>query len=380
MQKITKIILGVVVVLIIVGGIWYGSTRQTGNEGLIKIGVLTPLTGQVAEYGENTKKGIELAVEEINNGGGVKGKKIQLFYEDSKCDAKEAVNGFNNLITQDAKIVLGTVCSGETLAVAPLANDKKIIVISSGASSPQITAAGDYIFRVYPSDDYEAGIAADTIFNQLKKTNVSILYVNNDYGVALKETFKNKFSKMGGKVLNEETYLQNDKDFKTQLTKIKENKPDIIYMISYPIDGALIMKQAKELGVAGIFFGTSGLKANDFIANGGLTTEGFILVAPAEISSNKTQSFVQKYTNKFGSKPGLLSDRAYDSVYILKDVLEKVRNVKNIEEIKNNLYKIKGFVGASGEMSFNSNGDIVGTAYNLLTIKNGQFVSYEGNK
>lgn len=367
----TKIILGIVVLVVVI--ILIAVFYKPAPKGTIKVGVLTALTGNMAEYGNNIKNGIDLAVEEINNEVSNR-KKIELVYEDSKCDPKEAVSGFSKLVDiQGVNIVLGTVCSGETLAIAPLANEKKILVISTGASSPKISEAGDYIFRIYPSDDYEAGIAADIISNKLNKKDVSIIYLNNDYGSALKDVFKKKFIAMGGKILNEESYIQNDKDFRTQLTKIKNKNPELIYIIGYPIEGGLLIKQIKELGIGALIFGSSGLKANDFINKGGGAVEGVILAAPKEVFGGKRDEFVKDYENKFHLKPGLASDMAYDSVYILKEALS---GAKNIEEIKNNLYEIKEFNGTSGKFGFDANGDRVGLEYDLLIIKNGQFVPY----
>lgn len=371
-KNLTWIILGVILVLIVA---LVAFNVQKEKEEVIRVGILTPLTGPVSEYGENTKKGIELAVYEINERGGIQGKKIQLFVEDSKCDPKESITGFNKLVGINlVEIVLGTVCSSETLAIAPLANEKNILVVSSAASSPEITNAGDYIFRVYPSDDYEADIAAKTIFNKFEKTRVSLLYLNNDYGVALKKTFKEKFTELGGTVLNEESYLQETKDFRSQLIKIKANNPEVIYAISYPVDGGIAIKQAKELGINTIFFGTSGLKANDFISNGGSAVEGFILAASSQYSSVKRDEFIKNYEERFGIKPGLTSDIAYDSVYLIK---ESFKNAKDIQDVKNNLYQIKGFEGASGNITFDENGDLTNINYELLIIRDGQFVLYE---
>ena len=366
-----KIIVGIIVVAFLTGAMFYMLKSQSGAE-TVKIGVLTPLTGPVAEYGNNIKDGIELAMQEINKDAGINGKRIELYFEDSKCDPAQALSGFNKLTDIDGvQIVLGTVCSSETLAIAPTANDKKVIVISAAASSPDITNAGDYIFRVYPSDTYEAGIAVDTIIGKLQKNRVSILYLNNSYGTALRDAFRNKFSSVGGKILDEEGYSQDSKDFRAQLSKIKDQNPDVIYMISYPIDGGLAIKQAKEMGMNAIFLGTSGLKANDFIQNGGISTEGFILASPSESYSTRKNLFVNNYEKRFAKKPGLASDLAYDSLYIIKRAFI---GAKNIEEVKNNLYKVKEFEGASGEIGFDLNGDATNIKYSLFTIKNGQFI------
>lgn len=371
MNKTLKIILSVIVlgIIVVLVAVFY----EPAQKGMIKIGVLVPLTGSVAEYGKNAESGIELAVEEINNNGGIGGRKIELFVEDTKCDPKETVTSFNKLVDMNnIDVLLGTVCSGEVLAIAPLLNEKKIPIISACASSPEITNTGDYIFRVYPSDDYDAGAAAKLIINKFKKTKASVLYVNNDYGTALMKSFKSQFTTLGGEVLNSEGYLQDSKDFRTQLLKIKEVNPEVVYFISYPIDGGIAVKQVKEMGINALFLGTSGLKANDFISNGGSATEDFILTVPQEPSSYKGNNFIMNYQKRFNTKPGICSDRGYDSVYVLKEAY-----ANSTEAIKNNLYKLKNFIGVIGNIEFDKNGDLTNINYNLLKIKNGQFVPYE---
>ncbi len=187
-------------------------------------------------------------------------------------------------------------------------------------------------------------------------------------------SFKDQFSKLGGEIVNKESYLQESKDFRTQLTKLRDKKPEVIYFISYPIDGGIAVKQAKEMGIEAIFIGTSGLKANDFISTGGEATEGFVLTSPVEYSSDKRNKFINDYKKRFGIEPGICSDRGYDSVYILAHALSMTNNN---EMVKDSLYKIKDFKGVIGNISFDVNGDLTDLNYDLLKVKNGQFVPYE---
>ncbi|TRZ64898.1 MAG: hypothetical protein D4Q79_00470 [Spirochaetia bacterium] len=374
MNNATKWVIGVIIAIavIAVGYTLYKGPSQPVSTESIKIGVLTPLTGQIAEYGQNVKAGLDLAVQEINNNGGVNGKKIQLIYQDTKCDPKETTSAFNNLVDiQGIKYILGSVCSSEVLAIAPLANNKKVIIIGAAASSPDITNAGDYIFRVYPSDDYEAKVAAETIYNKLDKKSSAIIYLNNDYGKALKDVFESYYKNLGGNIVDSEGYEQSAKDFRTQLVKIKEKNPEAVYMISYPVDGGLLVKQARALNINSQFIGTSGSKGTDIIKNGGNATEGLMAITIAGATGMAAQKFNQSYENYYGKKPGMFADRGYDSLYVLAKAIEGVSG-----DVKNNLYLIKDFDGASGKIIFNSNGDIEGQNYDVFVVKNGEFVKY----
>lgn len=339
----------------------------------IRIGVLTSLTGPTAEYGQNIKKGIELAVDEINAQDGIKGKKIGLFYEDSRCDGKEAVTGYQKLTqTDNTKIILGTVCSSETLVTAPLAEQDEVVLISILSTSPKITEAGEYIFRVYPSDTYEAKTASETIYNRLGKKTVSIVYVNNDYGTALKEEFSKDFTELGGTIVNAEQYMQGSNDLRTQLLKIKEQKPELIYMISYPKDGIIVLKQINELGIDALLFGSNGLKAKELIENTGNDSEGMMFVFPKTIESQESTSFDKRFEEKYHEQPGLGAEQAYDSIYLIKKAYDD-----DIQKLKNNLYKIQNYEGASGRITFDENGDLTNLEYEEIIIKNREFVKYE---
>jgi branched-chain amino acid transport system substrate-binding protein len=344
------------------------------NQDTLKIGVLTALSGDVAEYGTNSLNGIRLAADEINDNGGVGGRQIQLFAEDTACDPTTAVSAFNKVVgTDGVRVILGTVCSGDVQAIMPLANQQGVVVFADGASSPSLTGAGAYFSRDYPSDAYEAQVTAGVIFGQLHKSNVAILYVNNDYGIAFKESFESTFGGLGGKVDDEEEYAQGATDFRTQLSKIKASSPDMLYLIGYPVDGGLAVKQARELGIKIPVFGSSGIKGDDFVKNGGDAAEGTFVADPASVDSPKRDAFTKDYQAKFGVQPGLTSDMGYDSLYVLAQALS---GTTNIQEVAANLHKITGFDGASGELTINGDGDRTGERYDILVVKNGQFVSY----
>jgi branched-chain amino acid transport system substrate-binding protein len=257
MNKTTKTILWLVVVIIILVGIWYGVSRKpiapTTKEP-IKIGTILPLTGEAAVWGENVKTGIELAKEEINKKGGINGRKLEIIYENGQCDSKTGVSAAQKLITVDkVQVIIGEICSSVTLAIAPIAKQNKVVLITPASSADSISQAGEYIFRNYPRNSQFLDKIIELI-EKLNKKKITILFVNNDYGVGLKDYALQKISKE--KIVLVEGHDQKETDFRTTLTKLKSINPDAVILATYYEDGALILKQAKEMKINALFLGT----------------------------------------------------------------------------------------------------------------------------
>ncbi|MHA1757143.1 MAG: ABC transporter substrate-binding protein, partial [Promethearchaeota archaeon] len=215
-----------------------------------------PLTGDAALYGQSIKKGIDIAVAEINKTGGIKGRKILVIYEDSKALPAEGVTAFKKLINiHNVPAVIGDAVSSVTLAIAPIAEKDKIVVLSPLSSAPAITHAGDFIFRNVPSDLFGGKVAAYFAVKHQCWTSLAILYINNDFGVGLKEVFSDVVESLGGKIVASEAYEQGSTDFRTQLSKIKETDPDAIFLVGYR-EAPQILIQAKEKGIKAKFLGT----------------------------------------------------------------------------------------------------------------------------
>ena len=221
-----------------------------GNKENIKIGFIGPLSGDVASMGQSAKAAVELAVEEINSNGGVSGRPLEVIYEDGKCEPKDSTSAANKLVNIDGvAVIIGGLCSGETLAAAPIAEIGKTVLLSYCSSNPKITEAGDYIFRDYPSDAFQGKVAAEKIYNELNAKNVAILYCLGDWCVGIKDVFKKRFGELGGSITIEEGYEQDARDLRTQITKIKDSKPDLIYFLGYTEASIVGLKQLKEMGV-----------------------------------------------------------------------------------------------------------------------------------
>lgn len=351
-----------------------GCERKEPKE--IKIGVIAPLSGGSAKYGEDIKRGYDLAVEEINEKGGVRGTKIKLIYEDSEGKSEKAVAAAQKLIHKDKVIViLGALWSSPTLAVAPIAEKNKVVLLSSGSSSPKVTDAGDYIFRNEISDAYGAAETAKLFFNN-GFDRIAILYINNDFGIGFRDATQEVYKKLGGTVTTTETFEQDEKDFRTQLLKIKESNPNAVLTVSYK-EAILILTQMKELGVKKQVLSTALFEDPEITEKVGDLAEGVLYTYYGTFDPKsedaRIKDFMKKFKEKYGVDPEYYAPIGYDAVNILALAIEK--GGFEPEGIKNALYQIKDFPGLSGTTSFNENGDVMKPVI-LKTVKAGKFTRY----
>ena len=377
MNKQTKIVTVVALILIAVGMAWYGLNQKQGqvvqhvNEP-IKIGHITPLTGDAASYGEWEKDGTDLALAEINAKGGINGHQVVIVREDDKADPAQSVTALNKLISVDkVQSVIGAVSSGATLADAPIAEKNKVVLISTGAAAIKVSQAGDYIFRIFPSTAQE-GDTLIAVAGQMGKKNVAIVYINNDFGVDLAKVIEKKAADQGIKVLAMESYTGDSTDFRTQLAKIGAKNPEAIFLLGYPKDMGLVLKQAGEMGIKAQFFAPDSFDDPTIIGTAGVTAEGVIYSLPSEQTS---ATFKESFKNKYGKDPSIMNALSYDAFNLLALAIQRGGNEGTA--IKNELYKIHDYAGASGTIMIDSNGDAINRPLALKIIKDGKAVPYQ---
>lgn len=371
--RLKSILYGLITILLVSMVLTLACSKK---EKEIKIGVITPLTGGSAKYGEDIKRGYDLAVEKINEEGCIEGRKIRLIYEDSEGKPEKAVASAQKLIQRDKVIaILGALWSSPTLAVAPIVEKNKVILLSSGSSSPKITDAGDYIFRNEISEAYGAKESAKLYFNAGFK-KVAIIYVNNDYGIGVRDVTKEVYKQLGSVVTASEAFEQDEKDFRTQLLKIKETNPNAILIVSYK-EAILILKQMKEMGITKQVLGTPLFEDPEIIEKAGDVAESAIYsyygTFDPKSEKARIKEFIKKFIEKYGVDPEYYAPIGYDAVKILALAIEK--GGFKPEQIKNELYQIKDFPGLSGTTSFDENGDVIKPVI-LKTVKKGQFVRF----
>ncbi len=341
----------------------------------IVLGALLPLSGDAAEYGDPIQAAQLIALEEINAAGGINGKELEIIFEDAKCDSKEATTAAQKLISVDGvKIILGGACSSETLAAASVTEPEKVILLSSVSSSPDVTNAGDFVFRTYPSDAYSASIAAEYASGQGHKT-AAIISEQKDYAQALRTVFKESFEKLGGKIVADETYASEDTDFKTHILKIVREKPGVIYVAPQTAaKGLIIVKQLREAGAKQQLIGAELLIGKETAQENAALLEGFIGLEPSFDDSNtKAAALFAKYTEKHGKEPPLpfFMASGYDDVYLIKDAIEA--GGTDTEAIRDWLYGVENWDGAIGSLTIDENGDPI-LKFSIKRVTNGEVV------
>lgn len=368
-----NLIVAVVILLLIVAGsfllgkksnkpqsLTVGTETSAGPTEPGKIGFIGPLTGDAAVYGISIQKAVELAKKEEKSN-------LQVIYEDSKCEPKAAVSAIKKLISVDhVAAIIGEICSGATLAIAPIAEKNKVVLISAGSTSPKITDAGGYIFRVIPSDALQGKFGADLVKEKGYK-NLAIIYSNEDYGVGFSKVVKDSFENTGGSVVAFEPVEKEATDVRGQLTKVNAAKPDAIFLISNsPTTAVSLLKQIQELGIKAALFGSEAFKSTDIIKEAGSASEGLTVISVTA----GTPEFLKMYIDAVGRDPGPFAAQGYDAFTALNDVIKKGATTGT--EIKNALHKLS-FKGVTRNIKFDSNGDVSGN-YDVYVVKGGQFV------
>lgn len=341
--------------------ICYGFMSCHAENEFIEIGAILPLTGGSAVWGNNTKMGIDLAVDKINGAGGINGKKLKILYEDTQGIAAKGVAAMQKLISvHNIEVIIDDSNSSVTLAMAPIAEREKVVLFVTGASSPKIADAGEYIYRIWNSDALQAAAICDYSVKELHLKKIAIVYITNDYGVGLRQEFEKKFEESGNKVQITEGFEPGKKDFKTIITKIKTLNADGLFFVAYPDEAPSLMKQIKELDYNGIVLGNGDVMEDEAtIKAAGDAAEGIYYAtnAPPDLSEDIVKNFKNDFFKKYGKYPGITADVGYDAPFILTKAISISEKFSGAH-IKNNLDRIKNYKGASGLISFDEKGEV----------------------
>ena len=302
----------------------------------IKIGGVAPLSGAVAVYGVECKKGIDLAVEEINAAGGILGQTVEFVCEDDEGDAAKSVSAYKKLVTKDrTKLIIGSLTSGCTIAITAQAQANKVVQIAPAATAVAVTDAGNYIFRTCFTDPFQGRVGGKFASENLGAKKAAILYdIGNDYSVGLTDNFVSEFTKNGGTIVAKESYGAGEKDFNAIITKVKAANPDVVYLPDYYSTVALIAKQLRAQGVNTPIVGADGWdglteNADDSVLNGYYSNH-----YAEDSDSPAVQKFVKNFEAKYGKKPNSFAALGYDSVYMLKDAILKAGTSTDIAKIR----------------------------------------------
>lgn len=357
-SSIKKILVASTLFAGVLAGCSGGQNSSGGNSGggdakgdTIKIGANLELSGEVASYGQSISEGMELAIEEINDSGGVDGKKIKVVKVDNKSDNAEAASAATRLTSQENVLaIIGAATSGNTIAQAQIANDTKTILLSPSGTAPNVTenedgSINEYVFRTSYIDPFQGTVAANFAAKELGVKTAAIYSDSaSDYAKGLAAAFKETFQKAGGTIVAEESYVAGDTDFRSTLTRIKSANPEFVFIPGYYEEVGLIVKQARESGVTVPLMGADGWDSPTLVDLAGKDALNNTFITnhySAQDPDTKIQEFVTKFKEKYKDKsPDAFNALGYDSVYLLVDAIKRAGSLDR-EAVKDALAETK---------------------------------------
>ncbi|PWM78865.1 MAG: ethanolamine utilization protein EutJ [Phascolarctobacterium sp.] len=375
-KLVTAITTAVLAMSVLVSGC--GSSEDDANK--IKLGVVSEMTGANATYGNSIVNGIQLAVKEQNAKGGLLNKQIEIVVADDKSEPAEAANAMSKLINQDnVKAVMGIFPSSNAIAAANVSESSKIPFLAIGATNPKVTVNDDgtvkpHTFRVCFIDPFQGTVGANFVYNELGAKTAAI-YIDNssDYAKGLAAAFKDAYTAAGGIVIDEESYLQKDTDFKSVLTKIKAAAPDVVYVPGYYEEVGKIIKQARELGINIPFVGGDGWdspKLAEIAGSEALNNTYFTNHYSVDSSDETSKAFVENYNKEYGQNPDACAVLGYDGANLMIETIAKA-GVYDAAKITEILAATKDFNAVTGKTSLNETHDAVKSAV-ILEYKDGK--------
>ena len=378
MKRSTALALALVLMFVVTAVAGCGTAASRPTSQTVNLGGIAPLTGSAATFGISSKNGLQMAVDEFNAAGGatIDGipTTVQTVVEDDTGSPEVGASAAQKLISQDKVIgMIGAVTSKVTLAVAPIMQAAGIPTITGTSTNVQVTKTGDYIFRGCFIDPFQGTVMANYVWNTAKLKTAAVLYDNgNDYNMGLAENFKASFEKLGGKVVAYEAFTDEEKtvDYKAQLTIIKAADPEFLYLPNYYGATALILKQAREMGLSVPAGGGDGWDSPKLVEVGGAAVEGGVFSNhfSKDDPRPEVQKFVAAYRAKFGMDPDALATLSYDATGLFLKAFADAGTTKG-SAIRDAMKGIS-FQGVTGLLSFDADRNPIKSAV-ILSIKDG---------
>ncbi len=343
----------VLATLLVVGG---GCSSSREDE--ITVGAFLSLSGPDSTFGVDTKEGAELAVEEINAAGGVRGKKVRIIYEDDKSTTAEASQKVRQLIDRDKVVaILGEVASSRSIAGGLIANTSKVPMVSPSSTAIEVTQGREWVFRTCYTDDQQGTAIARFVKDTLRKSRVGLFYAAQDaYGTGLSRSFRDEMHRLGGEIVVEKSYPKGETNFRTYLSELKRENPEIIFVPNYYNEMVIIARQASELGIpGGTFVGGDGWDSLNLVEGAGAELEGahFTNAYATDVPWESSKKFLADYRAKYRHDPTSIGAQGYDGARVLFDAIARAPDLRP-ESIRQALAETRDFVGATGTMTIDS--------------------------
>lgn len=360
MKSLIRTALPLVVILALTGCPAPEPTESdlASTQDFVPVGEYGSLTGLTSTFGSSAHRGIQMAIDEVNEDGGVHGQQIRLFTEDTQSKADQAANAVTKLVSENNVVaILGEVASSRTLAAAPIAQSRGIPMITPASTNPKVTEVGDYIFRVAYIDPFQAEALAKFIRQELKLQKGAILKdLKNDYSIGLAQYFTQKFQEFGGEIVIDQNYNEGDVDFTSQLTAVKATSPDFLFIPGYYAEVAQIARKARELGMNLQLIGADGWESPKLLEVGGDALEGAYFSSPyfAEDTRPEARGFVERFTERYDHPPDALAALGYDAAMLLADAMRRAETLEP-DAIRDAIAATKDFEGVTGSITIGPN-------------------------
>ena len=375
-----------VLVLFVLGMVL--SACQPAAPSNITVGLNVELTGSIPVVGESSKNAAELAVKEVNDAGGldVGGTKyqIELMVEDNEDKAESAAAAAQKIVTAGALAMIGPNASRNAIPASVVAESSSMPMISPWSTNPKTTKVGDtdeakkFVFRAAFIDDFQGVVAAKFAMDQLKTTKPAVLYdVASEYNKGIAEVYKRTLEENGVQVVAFETYTKGDKDFSSQLTKIKDAGADSLFLPNYYSEVPLQVQQAHKVGYTGNILGSDSWGNLEMVSLCGTECEGYYFTThyAADIATPKAQAFIKAYEAAYGKTPDDVAALTYDSFGLLFQAIQAAGTLDR-QAVRDALAAITSYEGVTGNMQFKGTGDPVKSAV-ILQVKDGKFVYFD---
>jgi branched-chain amino acid transport system substrate-binding protein len=338
----------------------------------VRIGSILSLSGSLANYGELEKRGFELAERHINAEGGINGRPLQILFEDSELDPKKAISAYSKLTSVDkVPMIAGAVGSSVCLALAPLATRDHVVVMSAGASSPKLTGASPFFFRVAPSDTIGAARWVDWALSEGHQ-RIAVLAIENDYGAGQRDVALKRLEERGAKPVVVDSVLPEASDLRSQIERIRKTRPDALLLLTHAPEAGYFLKQAKEAGFAVRVYGGDALTDPAILQIAGPAADGVRYLLPAQGSGPLYDKYTRDYRALYKAEPEALGLKAYSLAQVAAAALRQA-DYKG-EALRVYLAAMPDLDTAMGKVRFDAGGDIVNVKFDRLEYQKGKAV------
>ena len=363
-------LLSLAVIMIIFATLLSGCAANSGDE--ILIGVLVPTSGSEAYFGKDMLQSYQLACDEINAAGGILGKTVKLYQADDGADPNTATQAASKIIAKKPNFVVGGYASGATIPTLQLFYDQNLVMIVSAANSTKITELGLNQTFMVNSPGTHAVITLANLCKSLDTKKVALIHQGDDYSKNLSDLCQKALPESGMEISIVEVMEKSAPDVSAIVTAIRNSGADFVYWCGYPADGSNVIKQLRQGGYTGEIAVGDGSSSVELITGSGAAGEGVYVTSPPSVQfSEGGEKFMADYEAKFNMKPGAYATLCYDTIYVLKDAIEKAGSIE-FEKVRDNVQKIE-YKGLSGLIKFTDDRELAVSNFIILKIENGKF-------